>query len=301
VEHTPIIPPRRSHDEQVETDRRDGTVQIGSIEILPVIDATFRHPPMTTYLGSAAHENAWEIHRYLLDDDGQLESSMGGFLIRGGGSERVALVDLGLGDNDMMGARGGAMLESLRGYGLEPEDVTDVLFTHLHLDHIGWASVAGQLVFPNATYRCDTADWDYWVVDPPDAAQEVPKRYFRRQKELMDPAEARLETWDRDGPVLPGIDVLQIPGHTPGSSMLVVSDGDERALLLGDVVHCAVELLEDEWDGFADVDPVQAKAARNALARELERSDTPVAAAHFPNLRFGRVLPGERARRFEFL
>jgi hypothetical protein len=66
-------------------------------------------------------------------------------------------------------------------------------------------------------------------------------------------------------------------------------------------VHCAVELLDDEWDGFADVDPVQAKAARNAMVRELEGSDVPVTAAHFPNLRFGRVLPGERTRRFEFL
>ncbi|MET0920467.1 MAG: MBL fold metallo-hydrolase, partial [Acidimicrobiia bacterium] len=107
--------------------------------------------------------------------------------------------------------------------------------------------------------------------------------------------------WDSDGPVLPGVDALRIPGHTPGSTMLVVSDGDQRAILLGDVVHCAVELLDDEWDGFADVDPVQAKAARNALARELEGTDTPIAAAHFPNLQFGRVLAGERSRRFEFV
>lgn len=275
-------------------------MRIGTIEILPVIDATFRHPPATTFAGGPANDDDWAPHRYLLDSEGKIESSMGGFLVRGGGSDRVALVDLGLGENDMMGARGGGMLDSLRSHGLAPDDVTDVLFTHLHLDHIGWASVDGHLVFPNATYRCDQADWDYWVSDPTQGGAQKMNRYLRRQKDLMDPAAAQLETWHRDGPVLPGVDVLRIPGHTPGSSMLVISDGDQRAILLGDVVHCAVELLADEWDGFADVDPVQAKTARNRLARELEGSDTPVAAAHFPNLRFGRVLPGERARRFEF-
>jgi glyoxylase-like metal-dependent hydrolase (beta-lactamase superfamily II) len=201
-----------------------------------------------------------------------------------------------------LGFRGnGLMLESLRSYGLGPEDVTDVLFTHLHLDHIGWASQEGKVVFPNATYRCDDADWEYWVADPTLGGTRKMYSYLQVQKDLMDPAGNQLETWDSDGPVLPGIDILRIPGHTPGSSMIVVSDGDQRAMLLGDVVHCAVELLEDEWDGYADVDPVQAKAARNALVRELEGAEVPVAAAHFPNLRFGRILPGERARRFEFL
>jgi glyoxylase-like metal-dependent hydrolase (beta-lactamase superfamily II) len=276
-------------------------MQIGSIEIEPVIDATFRHPPATTYLGGPAPEGAWEPHRYLLDENGQIESSMGGFLIRGGGSDRIALVDLGLGDNEMMGARGGAMIDSLRTLGVAPEDVTDVLFTHLHLDHIGWASVDGELVFPNANYRCDAADWDYWVADPTGGGTRTLNRYLRLQKDLMDPTAPQVQTWDVDGPVVDGVDALRIPGHTPGSTMLVVSDGDQRAILLGDVVHCAVELLDDEWDGFADVDPVRATAARNAMVREIEGTEIPVAAAHFPGLRFGRVLPGERSRRFEFL
>ena len=71
-------------------------------------------------------------------------------------------------------------------------------------------------------------------------------------------------------------------------------------MLLGDVVHCAVELLDDEWAGVADVDPKLAQQTRNVLARELEGSTTPVAAAHFPGLAFGRVLAGEGTRRFVF-
>lgn len=272
-------------------------MQVGSIVIDPVVDATFRHPPTTTYRGGPAPDEAWAPHLDLLDEDGNTESTMGGFLVRGGGGDRVALVDLGLGHRDMMGMRGGAMLDSLRALGVAPEDVTDVLFTHLHLDHIGWTTVDGELTFPNATHHCDAAEWDHWIT----ADREL-RSFEQRQKDIVAPAGARLATWDADGPVIPGIDALRTPGHTPGSTTLVVSDGDHRALLLGDVVHCAVELLDDEWDGLFDVDPEQAKNVRNALVRELEGSDTPVAAAHFPGLRFGRVLPGERrGRRFEFL
>jgi hypothetical protein len=81
---------------------------------------------------------------------------------------------------------------------------------------------------------------------------------------------------------------------------VVLSSGEQRALLLGDVVHCTVELLDDEWGGIADVDPKMAQQARIALARELEGTDVPVAAAHFPGLKFGRVLPGEGRRQWVF-
>jgi hypothetical protein len=67
-------------------------------------------------------------------------------------------------------------------------------------------------------------------------------------------------------------------------------------MLLGDVVHCPVELLDDEWAGIADVDPALARRTRTALARELEGTDVPVAASHFPGLRFGRLLSGAGGR-----
>jgi hypothetical protein len=67
-------------------------------------------------------------------------------------------------------------------------------------------------------------------------------------------------------------------------------------MLLGDVVHCPVELLDDEWATIGDVDPAMAQRTRIALARELEADDVPVAAAHFPGLQFGRLLSGEGRR-----
>src|SRR5262249_57867895 len=109
------------------------------------------------------------------------------------------------------------------------------------------------------------------------------------------------ETWDGGGGALPGIDVLAAPGHTPGSTVMVISSGTARAMLLGDVVHCPVQLVDDEWAGLFDVDPALARRTRTALARELEGRDIPVAAAHFPGMQFGRLLLTEEGGRRWFV
>ena len=162
------------------------------------------------------------------------------------------------------------------------------MFTHLHFDHVGWASDAeGRPVFPNATYRCHGSDWDHFLVG-----------HRGEEAGIIEPVADRFETWSADGALIPGIDVLGAPGHTPGSTVIVVSSGAARAMLLGDVVHCPVELIDDEWDSMADVDPELARRTRTALNRELEGSDVPVAAAHFPGLQFGRLLAGTGRRQW---
>jgi hypothetical protein len=81
----------------------------------------------------------------------------------------------------------------------------------------------------------------------------------------------------------------------------VVSDGDERALLLGDVVHSVVELGERDWQAVFDVDPVAASAVRNAIADEVADSSDLVVGAHFPGLRFGRVVTTAGNRTFRVI
>jgi glyoxylase-like metal-dependent hydrolase (beta-lactamase superfamily II) len=258
-------------------------MQIGDLRVEGVIDGAGRFEPTKAFRGTTAQQ--WEVHRDLLDEEGLLDFSMGGFLVRGRG--RTVLVDLGLGPRQFLGIEGGAFLRELSALGVTAGDVTDVLFTHLHFDHIGWATADNKAVFPNATYRCSNADWHHFMVEHPDV-----------EAKLLEPAAEHFVTWDGSGPLLPGIDTLAAPGHTPGSTVLVLSSGTERAMLLGDVVHCPVELVDDEWDSMYDVDPALALRTRTALARELEGTEIPMAASHFPGLRFGRLLAGEGRRRW---
>jgi glyoxylase-like metal-dependent hydrolase (beta-lactamase superfamily II) len=253
-------------------------MRVGELRLDAVTDGSGRFPPTKSYRNSTGEQ--WQSHAGLLDRDGLLGFSVGGFLIRGNG--HLTLVDLGLGQRSFLGMRGGAFLTELASLGVQPEDVTNVIFTHLHLDHIGWASTTdGRPVFPRATYRCARGDWEYFV-----------DGQGGEERRLLEPLRDHWELWEHSARLLAGVDVIGAPGHTPGSSLVVVSSGGQRAVLLGDVVHCPVELLEPEWEGLGDVDPALARRTREALARELEGGEVPMAAAHFPGLAFGRLLRG---------
>jgi len=264
-------------------------VNIGELEVHAVSDGSAQIPPASSYAslgatGKGSKDGDWENRQEFLTPDGKLELSMGGFLVRSG--DRKVLIDTGIGPTGS--SQFGQLLSSLEALGLSPSDITDVVLTHLHFDHIGWVSQEGEPTFPNATYRCDKRDWEHFVGKDDTATTK------------MTPVKERFEAFDGDVTIAPGIDTRLATGHTPGSSIIVLSSGTKRALLVGDVVHCPIELVDDEWDGMGDVDPEMARRTRNALARELEGADVSIAAAHFPGLQFGRLLTGEGRRNWVF-
>src|SRR5579885_1390147 len=137
-------------------------MDIGGLRIDPVIDGSGRMAPTAAFSGDwfsggkGSAEADWSPHADLLGPDGMLEMCFGGFLVRGGPlGERVVLVDCGAGEINRGMIVGGELPASMAALGVGLEDVTDVVFTHLHFDHVGWASTDGRPTFPNATYRCD--------------------------------------------------------------------------------------------------------------------------------------------------
>jgi glyoxylase-like metal-dependent hydrolase (beta-lactamase superfamily II) len=268
-------------------------MQIGSLRIEPILDGRSSVAPELLYQAAAKYFPPLEGARGLVAEDwipygcfhqdGKLDLSYGGFLVTDS-SDRKILVDLGQGpvpwvpEPVFAPTFSGRFLDSLAGLGVAPEDVSDVVLTHLHFDHLGWASVGGVPTFPNATYRCHAADLAHFVpVDPMVTGALTP---------VLD----RLEVWDADETLFPGFDIRPVPGHTPGSSLIVLSSGSQRLLLVGDVLHSPADLLDEQWAGLADMDALLASHVRIALARELERDDTVFAPAHFPGLSFGRLL-----------
>jgi glyoxylase-like metal-dependent hydrolase (beta-lactamase superfamily II) len=138
--------------------------RIGSLSLTPVLDSVVRRPPGLLYSNTPAA--AWAAHPDMLSKEGSVEFFMGGYVVRTG--DRVAIIDLGVGPDGwkaLSGAfiPGGYLLDNLRVMGVEPETVTDIVFTHLHPDHVGWASRDGVACFPRATYRSHRADWEFFV------------------------------------------------------------------------------------------------------------------------------------------
>jgi glyoxylase-like metal-dependent hydrolase (beta-lactamase superfamily II) len=264
---------------------QEASVEIGGYRVEPVVDGEGRLRPDEALPGVPTA--SWERHRALLDDGGLLPIVIGGLLLRG--RRRTVLIDLGYGPGALGDTPTGRLPGSLRALGVEPADVTDVLFTHLHRDHVGWAASGGVPVFPHARLCCGAADRAYFVE----------QRHDPSVAERLGPCRDRLETFE-DGTELPGIAATPAPGHTPGSTVITVSDGENRLMLLGDVAHFPVQLLETDWTTPWDIHPALAARTRERVVGvAVDDRSVWLVGAHFPGMRPGRLLGHGSGLRWE--
>ncbi len=224
------------------------------------------------------------------------------FVVRSG--DRTVLIDTGLGQVDMFGNTGGALIAELAAAGFVPEDIDTVFLTHLHVDHCGTAArLEGEgyvPTFPKAKYRWSSAEQEYWGGPSLEQSFTTPdqKTYLRG---MMSAIEDQFEVADDGASIAPGITVIGTPGHTIGHAGVILSSGDERAFVLGDAISCPVQLEEPEWSGMGDMDKELARRSQEAVVREAEATGALLTAAHFPGLTFGRVLTGKGKRYWEAL
>ena len=249
--------------------------------------------PLALYPAST-HE-AWQQYAHLLTEEGKFITSIGAFLIEL--DDRIVAVDTGIGPVTVefpgFGPfTGGKYLDCLSRTRIDRTDVTDVMFTHLHLDHVGWTTMEmnkqRQLTFPNARHMVTKAEWDFWYGDNNPAG---PHPEF-----VQAPLADRIHfIADGDEPV-PGITVIATPGHTPGHISLRITAGEQKLYLTGDLLHGPMQLQEPAWSVAFDLDAEQARASREAMYGRLTQPDTIVAVNHFSNKVFGRIQAGENGR-----
>jgi glyoxylase-like metal-dependent hydrolase (beta-lactamase superfamily II) len=267
-------------------------MQVGDIAVSPMSDGTFIARP--GYFGDGVSADG---HGDLFDRHGEAWLPIGCFLVRSG--DRLVLVDAGMGpdrtperDGDQSHLVGGQLPVGLRAAGVGTHDITDVVCTHMHRDHVGWLfDLDSRPVFRHATIWFGAGDWEHFIEGHNASVEDHIRQGFRLHAD-----DGRLRPMDRDTGLAPGVTAIMTPGHTPGHVCVVISSGRQRALLLGDAVTCPVQLDEPTWHSIGDVDPDLADRTRQRLWRELEGDDVTGAGAHFPELRFGRVLTGSGKR-----
>ena len=194
-------------------------------------------------------------------------------LVRGGG--RVILIDTGMGPDNQ-----GALLASLKLVGVAPDQVTDVLITHAHFDHVGGLiDAAGRSAFPKAAIWFNAKEWAAMLAVP------GPHR-------ITPAIAAQVRTFEAGQQILPGITPIALYGHTAGHvGYQIVSDGQ---LLedIGDTAHSAiVELAEPAWPGGIDEDPAAGAVTRVAELKRLAATHTLIFAPHFPFPGVGWLTP----------
>jgi glyoxylase-like metal-dependent hydrolase (beta-lactamase superfamily II) len=283
-------------------------MRIGDIEITPLIDGEAVVPGTAFYPN--LKDSDWEPYNDLLEPvfhECLHLNTLGGYLVRAG--NRVIVVDGGSGPQPKFPFAGGGFRAAFASTGLKRADVTDVVFTHLHFDHIGWASVDGKPTFPDATYHIDRRDWD-WFLGPDFSFSDEAVEKSIEKLELsatfcypendapahrLKPVVNQIEFFSGADEVelLPGVVALDGSGHTPGQAVLELRSAGEKGLLVGDLVHAEPEFVEDNalgsWNFISHTDHDRANAAVDHYRKRLWDEKLPVAGGHFSGLRWGRV------------
>lgn len=188
--------------------------------------------------------------------------------------DRLVLLDTGLGPTAL-----DQLPESLKRAGFTPDQVTDVLITHTHGDHVlGLTTKAKTLTFPNATVRMQAKEWA-WMKSQPQNADLVA---------LIAP---KVKTFEPGAEVAPGIAAIALNGHTPGHSGYEIRSGKARLLDVGDLVHSSVvSLAKPDWAMGFDSDKDVGKATRRAELTRLSTTHELIFAPHFPFPGVGRIV-----------
>jgi glyoxylase-like metal-dependent hydrolase (beta-lactamase superfamily II) len=254
---------------------------IGDRRMVPLLDGVMALDTLSVF--SQLSPSDWALHPEFLSPSGTMVMPYGGFLIDSPFGGNV-LVDVGGGPAFEVPRESGELVQAgmlpsaLEELGVEPDSIDFIVLTHLHSDHIGWLAPDGVPYFRNAEIYCHLADWNHFVdtPDPPDAL--IPQ--------LLSGCADQMKRWDGASISVGGLTLQHVPGHTPGSVIVIVPG--PGAAVIGDLVHSPVEFLES-WDGLADVDPALASKTRNTMIDDFISSGTTLWGTHFPAMRPGRL------------
>lgn len=204
--------------------------------------------------------------------------------------QHTVLFDVGAGADFMPSA--GAVVDSLDALGLAPEDVTHVVFTHAHPDHIwGVLDDFDDPLFTEATYLMGRQEWDYWWNPATvDEIGEARAAFAVGAKRRMEAIEDQVAFFEDGEEILPGIAAMATFGHTPGHMAFEIGTGSERALVLGDAIgNHHVALARPEWESNSDQDPTTAVATRKRLLDRITAEQMHVVGFHLPDGGMGRI------------
>ncbi|MDA3887647.1 MAG: MBL fold metallo-hydrolase [Allgaiera sp.] len=263
------------------------TLEIGQTRIETLSDGHLVLP-RTFVLGDAPQPDADEI----LASQGVTGQSFAPpcnlTLLRDG--TNTVLFDAGSGPDFQPTA--GKLSAALDAVGVAPGDVTHLVFTHGHPDHLwGVLDDFGDPLFSGAQHLMGAAEFAYWR-DPDTlggigAARQAFAVGARRRLDLL----AERITEVRDGQeILPGVTARASHGHTPGHMSYVLHQGRDSVMVLGDAVTNAhLGFLRPGWPSGSDQDPDRAAKARVALLDQLAQDKMRLIGFHLPGAGIGRA------------
>lgn len=265
-------------------------VQIGDIDALVVSDGVLPLPTSTMATNADPADLAnWLDHMFMPPD--AFDWPLNVMVARSG--DQTILIDAGLGGQFSGFPRAGQFPQRLQSAGIPLESVTDVIITHMHMDHVGGLLVPGvkERLRKDVRIHVNATEVAFWT--SPDFSQTVmpkpvPAVLRSTATSFYETYRDQIRVFEDRHEVAPGVIVRHTGGHTPGHCVVDLVSGGERLTFAGDAVF-PVAFDHPEWHNGFEHDPEEAARVRFTLFNELAENKGLLVAAHLPFPSVGRV------------
>jgi glyoxylase-like metal-dependent hydrolase (beta-lactamase superfamily II) len=258
-------------------------MMLGDFEVTVLNDGTLSLPASVMTNTTEAETEKALAQNFLKSP---FDASVNAFLINTGA--KLVLIDTGCGS--LMGPTAGNLLTNLKAAGYRPEQIDEVYLTHMHPDHAGGLIAEGKLAFPNAVLRANQREADFWLNEANlEKSPAAMKDFFKGAMASVNPyiAAGKFKPFEGDTQLVPGIEVIAAPGHTPGHSIYSIESRGQKMVLWGDLVHvAAVQFREPSVTVQFDVDSQSAAMQRQRAYADAAKAGYLVGTAHlsFPGI-----------------
>ncbi|MBW4621441.1 MAG: MBL fold metallo-hydrolase [Cyanosarcina radialis HA8281-LM2] len=256
--------------------------KLGSFNLISISDGQFSLPA-AIFAGNATPE---ELNRVLKQGfQSETLTADCNVLLVDTGKDKV-LIDTGSGS--LNGNTVGKLLENLQQTEIKPSEITAIILTHAHGDHIGGLKGTNGLTFPNARYFISKREWSFWTgrsiklpkFKGPEEMKQQAIDIARTQLSLI---RDRVTEFEVDKEFLPGFTAIRAYGHTPGHVAIRIASGDAVMIHTADTVHInTINLWNPSWKPIFDADPEMAAATRQTILAKIASDRTLMFAYHFP-------------------
>lgn len=265
-------------------------LRVGEIDVLVISDGVLPLPTAT--LGTnvdPAVRAAWFENMFLPPD--QFDWALNVLVVRSG--NQTILVDAGLGGQFSGFPRAGMFPKRLEAAGIDLSSVTDVIITHMHMDHVGGLLVDNvrNRLRRDVRIHVAAAEVDFWEVPDfgltsmpapvPDVLRSTANLFISQYRPM-------LHIFEEEYEVAPGVVVRRTGGHTPGHSVVHVTSGGERLTFAGDALF-PVGFEHPDWHNGFEHDPEESVRVRVDLLREAAANRELLVATHLPFPSIGHV------------
>lgn len=257
--------------------------RVGDIEVLVISDGVL--PITASTLATNAEPAAlagWLGDNFLPPE--VVDWPLNVVVVRSG--DRTILVDAGLGLEFPDFPRAGQTVQRLEAAGVDLASVTDVVLTHMHMDHVGGLLTDGlkARLRPDLRVHAATAEAEFW--ESPDFSrtvmpQPIPDVLQRVASQFLDEYRGQLRTFETEYEVAPGVLISRTGGHTPGHSVVRLESRGDKLTFAGDAVF-APGFDNPEWQNGFEHDPEDSARVRIRLLRELAATGESLVATHLP-------------------